>query len=297
MEIFFNYISDAAVKCQIIHKDETGRVDLLAVYANKQMESITGVSNELILSKCMTDIFPTLNDSVFDWPKIFSEAAMTNESKVIEQYFAVFEKYLRFNIFGYKDGFFDMIITDLTEKKIIRRNLLIRDRQISHLETEIKERASTDMLTRLYNFQFVIDSIKTSIETYNEEGANFCVLLLDVDNFKDINKKYGFKAGDGILQDIGNILNSIARKIDVAGRYGNDRFILVLNNLDGDIAKIMAERAKEELERHFTRLNSEQISISGGLIEFSGGSAEELIIKAEKITEKAKSIGRGKILS
>lgn len=297
MEIFFNYISDAAIKCKIIHRDDNGKVDLQAVYANKQTEAVTGVSNELILSKCMTDIFPTFNDSVFDWPKIFSEAAMTNDSKVIEQYFAVFEKYLRFNIFGYKDGFFDMIITDLTEKKIIKRNLLVRDRQISHLETEIKERASIDTLTRLYNFQFVIDSINTSIETYNEEGTNFCILLLDIDNFKDINNRYGFKAGDTVLQNVGNILNTIARKIDVAGRYGNDRFILVLNNLDVDIAKIMAERAKEEIEKHAAGLNEEPISISGGLVEFSGETAEEIIMKAEEITEKAKSVRRGKILS
>jgi len=297
MKKFFDHISDAAMKCRIIKYEDSGKDDLQIIFANKQLESITNMPNELMIKSNFTDVFPKMSDSLFDWPKIFSETAMTNDSKIIEQYFVPFEKYLRFNIFGYKDGCFDIIITDLTEKKEIKRQLLVRDRQIKHLETEIKSRANVDMLTKMYNFQFLIDSISSSIESYKEEGANFCILLIDIDGFRKMNQSYGIKLGDSILQETALILSSLARKIDVAGRYGDDEFMIILNNLDIDIAKIMAERLKQDIDKNFTKLVDTKISASGSLTEYSGETVEEFLYKAETKMEKAKSLGKGIIIS
>lgn len=297
MKKFFDHISDAAIKCKIIKQEDSGKNDLQIIFANKQLESITNVPNNLVINNNFTEVFPKFNDSLFDWPKIFSEAAMTNDSKIIEQYFVPFEKYLRFNIFGYKAGYFDIIITDLTEKKEIKRQLLIRDRQIRHLENELKLRANVDMLTNMYNFQFLIDSISNSIESYKEEGSNFCLLLIDIDGFKDINQKHGIKIGDAILQEIALLLSSLARKIDVAGRYGDDEFLVIFNNLDIDISKLMVERLKQDLEKHTIRLINSKINVYGALIEYGGETIEVLLDKLEKMIEKASSIGKGTIIS
>lgn len=295
MEKFFDYLSDGAVQCKIIHKED-GKVDLQAIYANKKMESITKLPNDIILNRTMTDIFPAMSELVFDWPKIFCEAAMTNEFKVIEQYFVAFEKYLRFTIFGYKDDCFDMLITDLTEKKEIRRQLLERDRQIKHLQVEIKERANVEMLTKLYNFQFTMECLRHSVENYKDEKINFCIFVLDIDNFNSINKKYGINVGDEVLQDVAFILKTNARKIDVAGRLEKDKFILILNNVDIDIAKIMAEKIKHDLGREI-KLTRYNITASGSLIEYSGQTIENLLDEAELKLKKAKTLGKGNILS
>jgi len=297
MKKFFDHISDAAMKCRIIKREDSGKDDLQIIFANKQTEYITNVPNDLIINNNFTDVFPRMFDSLFDWPKIFSETAMTNDSKIIEQYFVPFEKYLRFNIFGYKDGYFDIIITDLTEKKEIKRQILVRDRQIKHLENELKSRANVDMLTNMYNFQFLIDSLTNSIESYIEEGADFCVLLIDIDDFKSINQIYGIKTGDTVLQEIARFLSSLARKIDVAGRYGDDEFMVIFNNLDIDIAKIMVERLKQDIDKHFTKLLDSKISVSGALIEYSGETIETLLYKAETNMKKANSLGKGNIIS
>ena len=267
------------------------------IYANKQTEYITKVPNDLIINNNFTDIFPKMSDSLFDWPKIFCETAMTNDSKVIEQYFVPFEKYLRFNIFGYKDDCFDIIITDLTEKKEIKRQILVRDRQIRHLENELKSIANVDMLTKMYNFQFITDSIANSIESYKEEGANFCLLLVDIDDLKKINEVHGIKAGDALLQEMAVLLCSVARKIDVAGRYGNDAFMIIFNNLDIDIAKIMVERLKQDIEKHVIKSIDSKISVSGALLGYGGESIEVLLNHLEKMMEKANSIGKGIIIS
>lgn len=296
MKEFINYISDAFVKCRIIH-EESGKFDVVALYANRNLERITNKTIEELVNHKMTEVFPALRDSIFDWTKILCEAAMTNEHTVIEQYVNAFEKFVQFNIFGHKDDTFYLTIQDLTQKRETRRIMLEKDRQIKHLENELKSRASTEPLTKLYNFQFITECIKNSIQSYNEEGINFCLFLIDIDDFKEFNLKYGMDKGDQVLQDIAHIISLSARKIDVVGRYGNDKFVMIINNAELDISKIIIERLKMELKRYYLNINKESINTSGALVEFRGGSLEEFVGKAEALLTKAQSMGKGIILS
>ncbi|TWH83707.1 sensor domain-containing diguanylate cyclase [Sedimentibacter saalensis] len=293
---FSNYISDALIKCKIV-RGETGKIDLFAIFCNDKVEGITGFRPEALVNQNMAILFPKLSDSLFDWPRILSEAAMTNEHKIIEQYFPNFERYLRLSVFGYKDDTFYIAAQDVTEKKEIRRIVLEKDRQIQHLENEIKSRANVDMLTRLYNFQFMIDCINNSIASYKEEGANFCMLIIDIDDFKTFNLSYGMNTGDKVLQDFARILSSVVRKIDVAGRYENDKFIVVMNNVDIDIAKLMVEKVKMETKNYNLNINNTSLSTCGALVEYNGETIEELFSKAEALLVKAQSMGKGIILS
>jgi len=293
---FINYISDALIICRIV-REESGKIELEVLEANDQIESIIGMKANDIINKKMTVLFPSLSDSLFDWPKILSEAAMTSDHKIIEQYIAAFEKYLKLSIFGYKDGCFYVAIQDLTEKKEIRRKMLEKDRQIKLLESELKLRANVDILTQLYNFQFMTDCINNSITSYKEEGINFCMLLLDIDDFKKFNLSYGINTGDKILQDYGHILSSNARKIDVVGRYENDKFIVVINNVDIDIAKLMVERVKMQTEKYNLNMNNTKLCACGALVEYSGESLEEFFEKAESLLKKAQAKGKGIVLS
>lgn len=295
MKEFADYISDAIVQCKIV-KDDAGNVDILAIYANKQTELITGKKVNEILNKTMRGVFPPIADSIFNWPKILSEAAMTNDHKIVEQYVAGFEKYVRFSVFGYEDDTFYIAMQDVTEKRENKRLLLEKERVIRHLENEIKSKANVDMLTKLYNFQFMNESIKSSMLNFNEEGINFCLLVLDIDNFKKINKIYGMNKADKIIQDVAQILSSTARKIDIVGRYGNDKFMIILNNVDIDIAKVMTEKIKKEIESYSLNFNS-NLSVCGSIVEYSGESIEEFIEKSENLTTKAQSMGKGIILS
>jgi diguanylate cyclase (GGDEF)-like protein len=295
MKEFADYISDAFVHCRMSCYE--GKFDIEAIYANKQLEQITNKTmNQLIGSK-MTEVFPNLTDSIFNWPKILCEAAMTNEHTVIEQYVNAFDKFVKFNIFGFKDDTFYMTIQDLTHKREIRRIILEKDRQIEHLENEVKSRASIEPLTNLYNFQFITDCIKHSIQSYKEEGTAFCVFLIDIDNFKRFNLKYGMETGDMVLQDVARILSLSARKIDVVGRYGNDKFIMILNNVELDIAKVIIEKVKMEISRYDLNISKNSIQVSGAVVEYRGETLEGFIEKAEELLEKAQAMGKGRILS
>ena len=295
MKEFAEYLSDAFVHCRMSYHE--GRFDIIAIYANKQLEQITNKTMDQIIGNKMTEIFPSLRDSIFDWPKILCEAAMTNEHTVIEQYVNAFEKFVKFNIFEFKDDTFYMTIQDLTHKREIRRIILEKDRQIEHLENEIKSRASIEPLTNLYNFQFITDCLKHSIQSYKEEGTAFCVLLIDIDDFKEFNLKHGMEIGDMILQDVARILSLSARKIDVVGRYGNDKFIMILNNVELDIAKIIIEKIKTEINKYDLNISNNNIQVSGAVVEYRGETLEVFIEKGEELLEKAQTMGKGRILS
>lgn len=297
MREFSEYISDAFVQCELVYKD--GKFDIVAIYANKQLEGITNRTLDQLIDHKMTEIFPNLRDSIFDWPKILCESAMTSDHTAIEQYVNAFEKFVKFNVFGFDTDTFYMTIQDITHKREIRRLILTKDRQIQHLEDEIKSRASIEPLTNLYNFQFVTDCIKNSILSYKEEGTQFCLLLLDIDDFKDFNLKYGMDNGDMVLQDVARMLSISARKIDVVGRYGNDQFIMIINNVELDLAKIIIERIKMDLNSYNLNLNlgNNNINASGAVVEYRGESLEKFIEKAEELSKKAQTIGKGTILS
>lgn len=295
MKRFADYISDGIVQCQIVN-DDLGNIDIVAIYANKQSEHITGKAVEEIMGIKMKDAYPPIANAIFDWPKILSEAAMTNDHSTIEQYVAGFEKYVKFSIFGFEDDTFYLAMQDVTEKKQMKKLLLEKNREIEHLESELKSRANVDMLTKLYNFQFMNECIKNNILNYKEEGVNFCLLVLDIDDFKKMNMIYGMIQGDIMLQKVAQILSSNARKIDVVGRYGNDKFMVILSNVDIDIAKIMTERIKEEISNYSLNFDS-NLSVCGSIVEYSGEKIEEFIEKSEILTTKAQSMGKGIILS
>lgn len=292
---FVDYISDGVFKCKLV-RENSGKIDMEIIFANRQTEAITGKPIEKMLNKRLTDIFPALVNSMFDWPKILSEAAMTTDHKIIEQYVVEIEKYLRFSVFGLEDDCFFVAMQDVTEKKAARRIILEKNREIIHLENQLKLSANVDMLTKLYNLQFVIDSIKNSITSYKEEDVNFCILIIDIDDFNEVNLNHGIDKGDKLLQDVAQILSCVARKIDVVGRYGNDKFIIVLNNVGIDIAKIMAERIKTEIEEYdIDYVNG--IKVCGALVEYNGETIEKLIGKAEILMKKAQYMGKGVMLS
>ncbi len=292
---YLDYLSDAIVKCRIV-RDDSGKVEIEIISANKQTEILMGRSMEDILNKKLTHMFHGSLNSIFDWPKIMSEAAMTSDHKVIEQYITEYEKFIRFNIFGFSEDTFYVAMQDLTEKKEMKRSILEMEREIRHLENELKSKANVDILTGLYNFQFMNESIRSSIQSYNEEGVSFCLLVLDIDDFKKINKIYGMNNADKIIQDVAAILSANSRKIDVVGRYGNDKFMIILNSVDIDIAKIMTEKIKMEIENYSINLQN-SISVCGSIVEYAGETIEEFIEKSENLTTKAQSMGKGIILS
>jgi diguanylate cyclase (GGDEF)-like protein len=115
--------------------------------------------------------------------------------------------------------------------------------EVSTYETKLKaaeELVLRDELTGLSNRRNVEERLASRIS----KGQAFCVVILDLDNFKQVNDTHGHLAGDNLLKQFAGELRSSSRTHDTVGRWGGDEFILVLDcNLSG--AKVQLERTKK----------------------------------------------------
>lgn len=162
--------------------------------------------------------------------------------------------------------------------------------------------ADTDPLTKLSNRRSIdiqLDKFIASTVRHKFFGA---VFLLDLDEFKYINDKYGHAVGDKVLVEVANRLRSRVRLDEVVGRLGGDEFILLINNLDTNehIARNAALRVAEQLVTLLSmpiNLNDTNLSIgvSVGIRIFGLNEieAESAIKDADLAMYRAKKAGKG----
>lgn len=122
------------------------------------------------------------------------------------------------------------------------------------IETKIRDELArlsiTDNLTGLYNQRHFYNRLKEEIDRANRQRHPLSLILLDLDNFKYFNDKYGHLAGDQMLAAAGKvILSNIRDSVDTAFRYGGDEFAVILVEADSKIAQTISERLHKGFEK------------------------------------------------
>jgi len=156
----------------------------------------------------------------------------------------------------------------------------------------------TDGLTNLYNRRYFDDSLSKEMARSTRHDNSLSLIMLDVDNFKNYNDTYGHPEGDEVLKDIGSIIKSSIRKIDVPCRYGGEEFAVILPETTKDNAVILAERIRERLveKRFFPQGNRVNVSASFGVAQYiDEKSSKEFIQRADEQLYQAKEKGKNKI--
>lgn len=164
---------------------------------------------------------------------------------------------------------------------------------------EAQRLADRDQLTGLYNrrgFQKVIEPIYSNATRNNR---NICVMLMDIDHFKEINDTYGHSFGDLVLLDLSGVLMRELRAGDIIARWGGEEFILVLPETQHDEAITLAERLigvvsnqvvqQQQVETQYT------VSIGIAEIHDSFDDISTLIDEADHYLYKAKASGRNRV--
>jgi diguanylate cyclase (GGDEF)-like protein len=143
------------------------------------------------------------------------------------------------------------------------------------------ELAILDPLTGLYNRRFSEEKLRTEIARADRCGNPLVVILLDLDNFKDINDRYGHSAGDLILQEFARRLSKGTRGSDVAVRLGGDEFLVILPECPPEKIDIVLSRLTEfEVETGQDRI---PVSSSRGWAQYElADTAEQLIRRADE---------------
>jgi len=128
-----------------------------------------------------------------------------------------------------------------------RENLLERRELKRDLEL-YKKISRYDALTSLYNQATFAEILKAEMVSARNTGANLSLLIMDIDDFKQVNDTFGHLAGDAVLASFGKILQSHLRTGDIAARYGGGEFVILATNTSQDQAFRMAENLRKRIE-------------------------------------------------
>jgi diguanylate cyclase (GGDEF)-like protein len=161
---------------------------------------------------------------------------------------------------------------------------------------ETRRQARTDELTSLANRRQLLDAAEHAIAAAGDTGAGVAMMLIDLDDFKEINDTLGHHAGDLLLSQIGPRLRSALRSEDTVARLGGDEFCVVLDPADHQSALLVAERVRTAIAKPFSVEGldlSVAASIGIALFPEHGHSATELLRHADMAMYRAKSTRRG----
>jgi len=133
---------------------------------------------------------------------------------------------------------------------------------LGHPKCENCRKALTDAVTGLYNRNYWEQIISGAI--FYPRTQNFSLTLIDIDNLKEINDKYGHLAGDKAIEIVGQAIKNSIRKEDAGLRYGGDEFLILLFNQDKKTAYKVIERIRREINE-ITAEHGMNIQISAGV--------------------------------
>ncbi len=180
-------------------------------------------------------------------------------------------------------------------------SIITRITLITMEKTKLYGWSVTDNLTQLFNFQYLQISMEKELMRAKRYPKNVGVIMLDIDNFKEINDTYGHDAGNVVLKGIADIIRDEIRNVDMPVRYGGDEFLLLLPETNIKGTEIVANRILEKvnMERFIIENNkSIHATISLGLTSARKHKVlnkDKLIKKADKVLYVAKNKGKNRI--
>ncbi len=174
----------------------------------------------------------------------------------------------------------------------------IIDMEVGEYHEKLYKRITFDDLTSLYNRKSMLKELEKLFSNI-PKSLPFSLLFLDIDFFKKVNDTYGHITGSKVLTELGRVLLSNLRSIDMACRYGGEEFVVIISQSRSEEAVFVAEKLRKLIENHkFTSHTGEQISLSVsiGIAEATINikDHQELIDNADKAMYKAKNAGRNK---
>ena len=160
--------------------------------------------------------------------------------------------------------------------------------------------ARTDELTGLYNRRSMQAEIETFLEHSGYEGGNLALVLIDLDEFKQINDSHGHPAGDAVLKALAGIIRSSIRRIDLPCRIGGDEFAVVFPQVGSELARIRAEEIRQRIAAQPFELRGglRRISVTvslGGALHAPGESVDSLFRRADERLYHSKRTGRNRL--
>ncbi len=164
------------------------------------------------------------------------------------------------------------------------------------LKKRLELMAVTDGLTGLYNHRYSYERIEEEISKALRYGRPLSLIMLDVDNFKRINDRFGHRTGDEVLKGIAAAIASKLRGADIVGRYGGEEFVAILPETPAAASRVVAEKIRQAVEETAFGDGRVRVTVSVGVAELAPGeTAGSLVGRADELLYKAKKAGKNRV--
>ncbi|MES2667372.1 MAG: diguanylate cyclase [Pseudomonadota bacterium] len=206
----------------------------------------------------------------------------------------------------------DIVPADVTGRELVLRlrSLLRRKRQGDRARASVQtglRMAMIDPLTGLYNRRFALPHLVTIAEEAAVSGAQFAVMVIDLDRFKSVNDRFGHAAGDCVLVEVARRLSVNLRADDLLARIGGEEFLIALPATDLDEARGVAERLCHAIEELPMRIGGGQalsvtvsigvaVSVPGHVAGQRGADhVSDMVDRADRALMTSKAAGRNQV--
>ncbi|MEZ4330626.1 MAG: diguanylate cyclase [Myxococcota bacterium] len=180
-----------------------------------------------------------------------------------------------------------------------RVRLAEKNEELQSANEVLSQLSITDGLTKLHNHRYFQDHLTREIKRVSRTHAPLALILIDIDDFKQLNDTHGHAAGDEVLIALAGIMNETARESDLIARYGGEEFVILMPNTDLPGAVHLAEKIRMAVEATRLiigdRMKPTVVTISLGVAVFKG-NRREFFAEADRALYRAKAAGKNCVI-
>lgn len=200
-----------------------------------------------------------------------------------------------------------IIFRDVTDRKEVEKDLRhAMDRmqtqliEINLLQEQLRDQAIRDPLTNLFNRRYLEETLERELARASRELYPLCIVMMDIDHFKNVNDTYGHEAGDIVLKTLADTVTTQSRQGDFVCRFGGEEFVLVMPNIGIEVAKERVNSLHRFIASQYISFGRFNINITlsmGVALYPKHGDTRELLLRAaDRALYTAKNAGRNRVI-
>lgn len=178
----------------------------------------------------------------------------------------------------------------------IRTEISEQAKELRKTVLTVRQMATLDQLTGLLNRRVMLETLEAERQLAERHGTQWCVALIDLDHFKQVNDRYGHPTGDAVLQGFADLARQHLRAVDQVGRWGGEEFLVMFPQTRLNEAHASLERLRKALNAwRLPEHPGLQMSFSAGLVQAEpDDTLDQLVERADKTMYQAKASGRNR---
>ncbi len=173
--------------------------------------------------------------------------------------------------------------------------------ELDEAQKSLKKQATTDELTGLVNRRQIMKRLGEEFQRADRLDDPLCLILLDIDHFKEINDTYGHPFGDNVLRHVANRMQETIRTYDILGRIGGEEFLIIAPGSTVEDAVVLAERVRHTISSTVIREDRHEVVVTASagvsVMAEDDKNFEGLLKRVDRALYRAKEEGRDRVVT